>query len=231
MKIKTMLSLPLLLLTSTLAYGVPVLLSGTTPADDSTLPVTPVSPRFGTLINFDGLAQCGTFPPDGSCTNLSGNTFSGVTFTSADGLYAIPFSAQSAPNELFDNGTLGSANILITTAGGVMQIGVGIADSDILPSTLPVTITLQPLNALHTALGSAFNITIPETGGNPGNGYFVFQDTTADIFGLQITQSVPNANFSGLAIDDVQVTPEPSTFLLLSAGVAVFGFLRLRKRA
>lgn len=59
----------------------------------------------------------------------------------------------------------------------------------------PVTITLQALNSAHTALGCAFTITIPENTLNPGNGYYVIEDTTADIYGLQITQSVSNANY------------------------------------
>jgi hypothetical protein len=56
-------------------------------------------------------------------------------------------------------------------------------------------------------------------------------DTTSDIFGFTITQSLSDPSFSGLAIDDVQVSPEPSTFLLLTAGAATLGILRLRRRA
>ncbi len=220
---KTLLCTQLLFLTALLTQAAPILIIGT-PADDSLLPNTPALPKLGGLINFDGLTPCATFPPSG-CTNLSGTTFSGVTISSPDGLYAIPFSAQSAPNELFDNSALGTASISITTAGGVTAIGVGIADSD------AVTISLQPLSSSLTDLGSAFMVTIPETGSNPGNAYFVVMDANPDIFGLQITQSVASADFSGLAIDDVQSTPEPSTFLLLSAGAAIFGALRLRKRA
>ena len=104
-------------------------------------------------------------------------------------------------------------------------MGVGIADSD------AASIFLQPLGASLANLGPAFLLSIPETGPNPGNGYFVIQDTTPDIFGFRITQSVGDPRFSGLAIDDVQVAPEPSTLLLLSAGVIMFGALRLRKRA
>src|SRR5579862_8108633 len=131
---KRLLCIPLLLLTTLLTQAAPILVTGT-PADDSTLPNTPASPKLGgVLVNFDSLTSCPTFPPSG-CTNLSGNTFSGVTISSADGLYAIPFSAQTAPNELFDNSAMGSANITITTALGVTGIGVGIADSD------PVTVS------------------------------------------------------------------------------------------
>jgi hypothetical protein len=196
-----------------------------TPADDSSLPNIPASPKLGSvLINFDSLPSCQSFPPSG-CTNYSGTTFSGVTISSPDGLYAIPFSAQTAPNELFDNSGDGTANIAVETSVGQLAFGVGIADSD------PVTITLQALGAGDVALGPAFAVTIPELGGTAGNGYYYVQDTTPEIFGFTITQSVASADFSGLAIDDVQVSPEPSTLLLLIGGAALVGSLRLRKRA
>jgi hypothetical protein len=208
----------------------PILLTGT-PADDSRRPNTPVSPRFGTLINFDGLPSCQVFPPDGSCTNLSGSTFSGVTISSPDGLYAIPFSAQTAPNELYDAGVNGVANITLTSTFGVTAFGVGISDSDVDDNLDPLNIILQALDSTGNAFGQAFTVTVPETGGNPGQGYFILSDTTADIYGLQITQSVANANFSGLAIDDVQFAPEPSTFLMLITGAGIAGAFRMRKRS
>ncbi len=203
----------------------PVWFTGT-PADDSNLPNKPALPNLGgVLINFDSLASCPTFPPSG-CTDYSGTTFSGVTISSPDGLYAIPFSAQTAPNELFDNSAAGSASITVSTTGPQYAFGVGISDSD------PVTISLQALGAGGVALGAPDVITITETGGNPGNGYFYVTDTLGELFGFTITQSQSDPGFSGLAIDDVQAaTPEPSTFLLLSAGAAIFAGRRLRKRA
>jgi PEP-CTERM motif len=222
---KPLLCLPMMLLMPLFVQAGPVWFTGT-PADDSSLPNTPASPNFhGTFINFDSLPSCQQFPPDASCTNLSGTAFSGVTISSPDGLYAIPFSAQTAPNELFDNSAEGSANITVTTPGGVGAFGVGISDFD------DTTITLQALDASGAAFGAADVVTITQIGGNPGQGYFYVEDTTADIFGFAITQSASDPGFSGLAIDDVQATPEPSTLLLLSAGAAIFGVRRLRKRA
>ena len=224
--IKPLLYIPLMLTMPLLMQAGPVWFTGT-PADDSSLPNTPASPYLGgELINFDSLASCPTFPPSG-CTNYSGNTFSGVTISSPDGLYAIPYSAQTAPNELYDNSAEGSANITVTTPVGLGGFGVGIADSD------PVTITLQALGAGDVAFGAPDVITIPETGGNPGNGYYYVEDTTPDLYGFTITESASDPSYSGLAIDDVQAaTPEPSTFLLLlSAGAAIFSAQRLRKRA
>jgi hypothetical protein len=142
---------------------------------------------------------------------VSGNSFSGITITSPDGLYAIPYSTQSGLNELFDNSPDGSANITISYVPGTAAIGVGIADGDTDGSGDPVSIGLQALNSTGGDLGSAFTVTIPETSLNPGNGYFVVEDTTPDIYGLQITTAATGQ--SGLSIDDVQVAPEPSTLL------------------
>jgi hypothetical protein len=222
--IRPLLHIPLFLMMPLLMQAGPVWFTGT-PADDSSLPNTPASPNLGgVLINFDSLASCPTFPVSG-CTDYSGTTFSGVTISSPDGLFAIPFSAQTSPNELFDNSAEGSANITVTTSGGQYGFGVGIADSD------PVTIMLQALGAGGVALGAPDVVTIPEIGGNPGNGYYYVEDTVSDLYGFTITQSASDPTFSGLAIDDVQaVTPEPSTFLLLSAGAAILASRR-RKRA
>jgi hypothetical protein len=204
-------------LLTNVAYASPVLITGT-PGDANLAVPTGPSPTLGHLINFDNVSTCTST----ACPTLS---VLNATFSSPDGLLVIPFSTQSFPNELFDNSANGSANLSIRLTGGVGGIGVGIADSD------PVTVTLQALNSSGTPFGTAFAVTIPENTVNPGNGYYVVADTTPDIFGLLITQPVGSANFSGLAIDDVQSTPEPSTFVLFASGAALFAGLRLRKRA
>lgn len=211
-----------------------------TPANAYSLPpITKPTPYFGSvLVNFDSLTACGTFPiPATGCTNVSGNTYANdVTITSADGLYVIPYSSQSAPNELYDNGAGGTANTTISLAAGADQVGVGIADSDVDANASPVNIFLQALDVNGNPLGAADEVTLPETGSNPGNGYFYVADTTDDIYGIQITQSVSNPDlYSGLAIDDVQAAPEPSTWLLMIGGglamMATIGSSRLRKKA
>jgi hypothetical protein len=213
-----------LLLTSVIAHAGPVLVTGT-PSDSYDSPaITKPSPYLGgVLLNFDSLSPL---------TLLSSYSSSGVTITSPDGLEVYPYSTQSGPNELYDDSAAGSADIFIDLSGGSKYIGVGIADSDITAAGSPVNITLQALAAGGGDLGSAFTVTIPETGPNPGNGYFLLEDTTSDIFGLQISQPVGNAAlYSGLAIDDVQAAPEPSTFMLLIAGVAIAGLSRLWRLA
>lgn len=193
----------------------PVLTTGT-PANSYLSTPTAAKPSVGTLFNFDSLTPGSTFSSFTYATK-------GVTISSPDGLLVEPFSTETAPNELFDNSANGSANISIKTFG-TNGIGIGIADSD------PVTITLQALNANGVGFGSLFSVTLSGNTANPYNGYFVISDTSADIYGLQILQSTGNANYSGLAIDDLQVAPEPSTLALLSGGL-LLGISRLRKRS
>lgn len=213
-----------LFLTGLAAYAGTITETTGTPGNAYTSPVTPVSPNLhGTLVNFDTTAlenPAATCVVSG-CPSL---TLSGMTFSSPDLIQVIPYSTQSGPNELYDLGANGTANLTIALTGGVNEIGVGIADSD------PVTITIEALGAGGAVLQS-FPVTITEIGSNPGNGYFLISDTTPGLFGLDIIQSVSNANYSGLAIDDVQATPEPSSYLLLASGVALLFALRKRARA
>lgn len=212
-----------LFLTSLAAHAGTITETTGTPGNAFTLPVTPVSPNLhNTLVNFDTAAlenPIATCVVSG-CPSL---TLSGMTFSSPDMIQVIPFSTQSGPNELFDLGANGTADLTIALTGGVTEIGVGIADSDL------ATITIEALGIGNTVLQS-FPVTISETNPNPGNGYFLISDTTPSLYGLAIVQSVGNANFSGLAIDDVQATPEPSSYLLLASGAALL-CLRRRSRA
>lgn len=221
MKINLLFCSSFLLLASTFAQAAPVLFIGT-PGDADLSKNPGPSPALGNLLNFDTLTAFSTFVPN----TYAAQGYSSIS--SPDGLIVLPFSDQSGPNELFDNSSDGTANITIDLSFGTSAIGVGIADSD------PVSITLQALDASGGDLGQAFTVNLPatESATNFGNGYYGISDTTKDIFGLQITQTVSNAaDFSGLAIDDVQTAPEPSTMLLLTAGAAILGAVRLRKRA
>jgi hypothetical protein len=212
------------ILTVVSANASPTLATGT-PGNSYNSPPTGVSPRFGTLFDFDALTPMSTFNPATYAAQ-------GVNISSPDGLVVYPYSTQSGPNELFDNSANGSANISIKTFG-TEEIGVGIADSDITAGGVPVTVYLQALNASGVGFGSLFTVTLPVDGSNPGNGYFMISDTSYDIYGLQITQPVGSVNYSGLAIDDLQVapTPEPSTFALLGTLSLLAGAARLRRRS
>ena len=219
MKINPLLCSSCLLLTSMLAQAAPLLTVGTPGNSQLATPTLP-SPTLGHLINFDALTPGSTFAA-GTYASL------GVTsISSPDGLLVEPYSTQSYPNELYDSSSAGTASITIMLAGGTTAIGIGIADSD------PVSVVFQALAANGMALGSAFTESLASTESlvNTGNGYYVVSDITADIYGLRITETVGNANYSGLAIDDLQFAPEPSSILLMTAGVAILGSLRLRKR-
>jgi hypothetical protein len=220
-KLKTHLPLCscLLLLTPFLAQADSIIVG--TPGNALLATPSGPSPNLGgTLLTFSNLSPFSTFNPSTYAPQ-------GITISSPDGLTVLPYSTQTnPPNELFDNSSNGTANITISLINGVNAIGVGIADSD-----SPVNIMLQALNASGGNLGSAFAVTIPEGPVNPGNGYFVVEDTTADIGGLKITETMGGSSYSGLAIADVQVAPEPSSWMLLAGGLAMIGFYRLLKRA
>jgi hypothetical protein len=223
--------------------GTVTLVTGT-PGDGISSPATLPSPNLGDLLlNFSNLTTNTNCQEDilTACPAFNPAQYAaqGVTISTvgSEGLVVYPFSAQSGPNELFDNTTDGSSNVIISLSSGVTAIGVGIADSDDLSvccsSSDPVGITLQALGLGGGNLGSAFTVTTPET--NPdtaGDGYWAVEDPTAEIYGLEI--STPATDEGGLAIADVQATPEPSSFLLLMGGaamMAMIGSYRLRKKA
>lgn len=234
-----MISRPLLytalaLLVPMVVQAGPILIAGT-PGNNNLDPVTNPLPAVSNLLIDFPLSQ---FPYNASGTAFNSSTYAsqGVTISSPDGLTVYPYSEQGpSPNFLYDDGTGGTSNgaadITISLAFGTNAIGVGIADSDDLSlysePGIPVNITLQPLGLGGVDLGAAFNVTIPENTVNPGNGYFVVENTTSNIFGLQI--EAPATDESGLAITDIQVAPEPSTFVLLIGGAALIGTSRLRK--
>jgi hypothetical protein len=208
-----------LLIAPFIAQADPVLIVGT-PGDDLLSKPTGPSPNLGgALLTFSNLTPFSAF---------SSYTSGGVTISSPDGLIVEPFSTQSNPNYLFDNSSDGTADITISLANGQYAVGVGIADSD-----SPANIELQPLGVGGVDLGSPFAVTIPETTINPGNGYFVVASSIPSLYGLQITETDFGPTYSGLAIADVQATPEPAAFPILAGALGIFGFyrLRLRKRA
>jgi hypothetical protein len=215
---RTMLLCNGLLVCSLLASASPMLITGT--PGNANLGTGP-SLIFGPIVNFDSLTPNTTLNPAQFAAQ-------GITsISSPDGLTVEPYSTQSFPNDVVDNGVNGVANISIKLSTGSNEIGIGIADSD------PVSITLQALGLNGSALGSAFSVTLPSNTINPYNGYFAIADSGYAIGGLEILQTSANASYSGLAIDDLQVapTPEPASFVLAGAGLMAFGLTRLRRKA
>ncbi len=208
----------LLSITATVSAA-PVLGVGT-PANSYLSVPSGVSPRFGTLISFDELTP-NTFLNPAQYASL------GVaSINSPDALIVLPYSTQSGPNEIFDSSVNGTADISVRLISGVGAVSVGIADSD------PVTITMQALNSTGNTFGTAFTINVATTGdpNNPGNGYYLLTDSSPDIYGFVLMQTVGNGSYSGLAIDDLQIAPEPAGIALLALGGVVVATLKLRRK-
>ena len=152
-----------------------------------------------------------------------------MSISSPDGLTVLPYSTQSGPNELYDASLDGSAHITLSLASPTSAVGFGIADSD------PVSLTVQAIGAGGVLLGSPFteNLATTESSINTGNGYYLLRDTSSDIYGFVLTQAAGDAvDYSGLALDDVQIapTPEPSTLTLMGLGVSSVLGLASRRR-
>jgi hypothetical protein len=234
LKLKPLIYTSLMLLAPLFVKADTITLVTGTPGDDLLATPTGPSPNLNNiLLTFSTLTDGTTYT-----TGADALVQDGVTISSADGLTVEPFSTQSNPNFLVDGGTGGdgdgTANITIANSFGTTAIGVGIADSDDLGAFgapgVPVPITIEALGLGGIDLGS-FIVTIPENTVNPGNGYFVVEDSNPNLYGLQIIQGTIT-NESGLAIADVQVAPEPSSIAYLVGGImALIGFSRLRKKA
>ena len=254
MNIKPLLYIPVMLMMPLLAEAGTVSVVQGTPGANSLLPPSLPSPGFASPINFANLLSQITSLPTATQANCVNNglqcpTFSptqyasqGVTISSPDGLLIYPFSDQTAGGiELFDPGATspstciangscdGTANITIGLAGGVNNLAVGLSEFD-----SPVTLTLEALGAGNTVLASmdvSSAVEAAESAINTGNTYFVAEDTTPGILGLQILQTTVTDG-SGLALAEVEFSPEPSTFLLMiGGGLAMIGATRLRKKA
>ena len=172
-----------------------------------------LSPRFGTLINFDNLTPY---------TTVASNAYaslgvSSLTSNSAsDPLYVYPYSSQSAPNFLSTED--GSGGLTITFANSVNVVGIGILAGDGNPEVL------EALGATGNILGS-YTETVSVSGKTPANAYYVISDTTSDIKSLMITSAAGT-----FGVDDLQFAPEPLNLALVGVGgLLLLGLARVRK--
>lgn len=234
MKLKPLVYASLALLMPVLVKADTITLVPGTPGNTNLSPPTGPSPLLGGLLIDFPLTQ---FPYNASGTTFNPSTYAyeGVTISSpdGDGLLVDPLFEQGpTPNELFDEGAGGTADIKISLAGGSSYIGVGLSDFD-----SDIDVTLQALNSTGGDLGPAFNVTTDVLAAelssvNAGQTYFLVEDNNPNIYGLLITQTDSNVNNSGLAIADVQAAPEPSSLAFMIGGImAIIGCSRLRKKA
>ena len=243
--------IPAMLLMPLLAHAGTVQIVQGTPGNNNLLPASSPSPSFSTVINFANLesqivasgnaASCDSSGINCPAFNTAQYASQGVTtISSPDGLLIYPFSDQTAGGiELFDPGATspstciaagtcdGTANITINLAGGVNAIAVGLSDFDD-----PVDLTIEALGAGGADLETLdVSAAVEAATAGTGQTYFIAEDTTPGILGLEITQSEVTDG-SGLALAEVELTPEPSTFMLLiGGGLAMIGSARLRKKA
>jgi hypothetical protein len=254
MNIRLRFYIPAMLMMPLLAQAGTVQIVQGTAGDNSFLPATSPSPGFSNVINFANLESQITALGSTNAANCDNNgtncpTFNpsqyasqGVTISSPDSLIIYPFSDQTAGGiELFDPGATnpstctstqtcdGTANITIGLAGGVNDLAVGISEFDD-----PIDVTINVLGLGGAVLFSnTLNVTadIEAAAAGTGQTYFVAEDTTPGIYGLQILQTNVTDG-SGLALAEVEASPEPSTFMLLiGGGLAMIGSTRLRKKA
>ena len=218
-----------------------------TPGDATSFTPAPPSPNLGVVVNFSNLSSDinSNCLDNGVCTTLLSYTSQGVTVSSSDGLLVSPGNSQISTSDvsLLDEGASGdydgTADINISLAYGTFALGVGISDGD-----SPVNVVIEALGQNGADLGSlnvSQYVEDADSADNYANTYFVAEDTTADIYGLVITQSCPTdpdssncpgavpGTYSGLALDVVETTPEPSSILLLIGGVAMIGVSRIRR--
>ncbi|HEY7303676.1 MAG TPA: hypothetical protein VH601_06170, partial [Bryobacteraceae bacterium] len=128
----------------------------------------------------------------------------------------------------------------VISSGGNFALPSGFyASAGIAPITDPSAAFGQPFstqtapdfltNGNASTTGQAV-INLPTTTQNAFNGYFAFDDSTADIRGISVVQSrdLSGSSPSGLAIDDLQVAPEPERLVLVAASALLVVLSLLR---
>lgn len=107
-------------------------------------------------------------------------------------------------------------NIVYLNGDSLTGAGLLLLDDSPFLSNWPLS-----LDPLHSYTGELFTVTAPAWG--PGSNFYT------GAFILQGGASGGAQDTLATAVFDVQVTPEPSSFLLLGTGVLTFGLLTGRK--
>src|SRR5262249_34899134 len=111
-----------------------------------------------------------------------------------------------------------AADITIALNHPNTPLGIGV-------STHATTqLTLKPSGASDNQLDTFSGLLRPTSTLTPNNAYYVVSDPTGDIQSLEIISS------QNLGIDDLQIAPEPSEYLVTGGALAFLAFLRFRRR-
>ena len=173
---------------------------------------TVLAPRFGVLINFDDLTP---FTSVASNAYASSGVQSITSTQATNPLLVYPFSSQSAPNYVSTTNQFGGLTVTLNSLTNIL--GIGVLESDGSP------LSIAALGATGNTLG-IFSVTVPTTGNTPYNAYYILEDATNDIKSLQL---ISGGQFG---VDDLQFAPEPISFALAGAGLALLGLARARRK-
>jgi hypothetical protein len=201
------------------------------------------------LLNFTGSAELRDAPGSGGTQLL----IDFLTGGSVDGPPTGTVQAIETISGTFDPeitpGTVGTITDLTVGAGGVvgtpvdpfLTIGGYTFTLDDAPLADPGPFNFGPITLVGTSFGTVgfFNVSGTVTGGDFGmtermfTGLFTAQfigDTPAEVFGQVNTGGTLPVSFSAeFEVQDMQVIPEPSTYLLVASGMAVIGMIGRRR--
>ena len=185
-----------------------ILIPGTPNAsDNSTGTPTGLSPKFGTLINFDNLTPNALL----SSTAYAGLGVSSIAATNSTvALSAVPYSGQSQPNYI-GPADFSSIDILISLGQTTDEIGVGLLAGS------SNSFTLIALGATNNVLGN-YTVTVPSAGVTAFNGYYAIQDSNSGIKSLEI---IGNGGIDDLQFNAAAAVPEPASYVFASLGLAL----------
>lgn len=194
-----------------------VLVPGTpNSSDNSTGTPTGLSPKFGTVVNFDDLTPNSLLNPV-AYASLGVNSIAAINSTSA--LSVVPYSGQSQPNYI-GPANFSNIDILISLGQTTGEIGVGLLAGS------SNAFTLVAFGAASNVLGS-YTVTVPSTGVTPFNGYYAIQDSNSGIKSLEI---IGNGGIDDLQISAVASVPEPVNYELGGLGLAFISASLLFRR-